>query len=168
MTFREYRARFADNPPPRWVSLSVALVAVVAGLVLGTLSVQFDHLATESRRFALALALNLGIDFLGGLAGAGVAVVVLRWSEPRKLWLAAALLVLPLIGAHYSAAYHPLIVALAEVSWFLAVLCCARAKRTLGIWCIVACAACTTGIKLQSSALKHAQTARELSSPVRF
>jgi hypothetical protein len=156
MTRGDVQKPSAANPPPRWVALTVAVVAVTAGLLLGKLAVRYNHLAVDSGQFGAALALNLGVDLLGGMAAAGIAVTVLRLAQPRKFWLAAATLVLPLIGAHYSRAFHPLIVAFAEVSWFLVVLCCARAKRTLGIWCIVACAACTTGIKLQSTALEQA------------
>jgi len=142
-----------------WLVRALVLIALAAGLLLGMLSVRLGHFAVQSGRLWLAFALETSIDALAPMGAASMAVIVLRWAEPRKFWLAAAILVLPLIGMHHSLAYHPLVVAFAEASWFLVVLCCARSKRTLGLWCVAACAACTTGIQLESSALKHSAQA---------
>jgi len=156
MTHADFAQRRAPNLPRAWLKWALVLVAVAAGSWLGTLSARLSRLALALERPGLALALDLGIEATGHMAGAAMAVMVLRWAEPRRFWLAAAILALPLIGARHVQTGSPLLIALAEASWFLVILCCARAKRTLGIWCSIACVACTTGIQLQSSALKRA------------
>lgn len=106
-------------------------------------------------RAHLGIAAEIAIDGFAPLATAAFAAVILRTADANKLWTAAVLLVLPVIGTHYARAQHPIVILAAEASWFFVLLCCARTKRTLGVWCIVACAACTTGIQLTSSAAKH-------------
>jgi hypothetical protein len=85
-----------------------------------------------------------------------LAVTLLRAVEADKLWIAAGLLPMPVLATHTARVYHPLIILCAELSWFVVVVACAREKRKLGIRCVVARAACTTGIQLESTSSEPA------------
>lgn len=136
----------------------VVALAVLLGLALGVPLFGAQQLAQQGRGGWSAMVVAVTAECFAPLATAGFAVTLLKTVEARKLWFAAVLLVFPLMATHSARAYHPLIIALAEAAWFMAVFACARAKRTLGIWSVVICAACTTGIQLASSTAKYSES----------
>jgi hypothetical protein len=155
MTLGGLQERPSSKRRPAWLFPILVLAALAVGLLLGALSLPLSRLAVESGQSWLAVALDVAIDTIGPLATAVMAVAILRTAQPRKLWLSAAFLLPPLIGSHYSRAYHPLIMTVAEAAWLLLVLSCISVKRTFGICCGVVCATCTLGIHFHATALKH-------------
>jgi hypothetical protein len=131
---------------PFKVRLTLACAALGLGLGLGVLW----HDVAKGLNRELVAGLHFGLDWGCQMALAAFAVTILRTAEPRKVWIAAAVLSAPIVGAQHASAYHPLLILLAESTWFLTIVACARDKRTLGTWCILACAACTTSMKISS------------------
>jgi hypothetical protein len=144
----------ADLKAQRKRAAAVLSLAIPLGFALGRFADDVIRHALESGSTWLVLAIEMTLHGIGPIGTAGMAVTILRTVEAHKLWVAAGLLVLPVISTHSAWVYHPLIILCAELSWFLVVLACAREKRTFGIWCVAACAACTTGMQLESTAAK--------------
>ncbi|HKO48601.1 MAG TPA: hypothetical protein VJV79_12805 [Polyangiaceae bacterium] len=130
--------------------MAVLGLAIGIGFGLGALSYRIVQHALQSDSQALAVDIDVAVDCICQMLLTAFAVNVLRTVEARKVWLAAGLLTIPVVGAQHARDYHPLLVLLAESTWFLTLLACAREKRTWGALLIVICAACTTSIKVSS------------------
>jgi hypothetical protein len=135
--------------------LFAALLALLPlGLLIGFYMGKAEQASLTSQQLWRGILLRSLSSTLPSLALTWAATVFVRMTPNRRLWQPAALLVLPVMATHYARAYHPLLIALAECSWFLAALTCAKRKRTLALWFVVTCGACVTGIQLTSELAK--------------
>ena len=139
--------------------LALAVVLPI-GLALGAISARLNEFAQRTGNPWLKADFETLFQALSSMLLVFLAASLLRRAEAHKLWLAAALLVTPVMATHYEQPYRPLLVMFAEAAWFLVLLACAREKRTLGVWCIAVCAACTTGVQISSQAVKVAESER--------
>ena len=131
--------------------LAALLALVPVGLLLGSTLGHLQRAAQANQQLWLGLIIRTAASALPSLALTWAATVFVRMIPNRRLWQPAALLVLPVMATHYARVYHPLLIGLAEACWFLAALTCAKRKRTVALWCVVACGACVTGVQLTSA-----------------
>jgi hypothetical protein len=137
-------------PASRGWLIAASLAVIPLGLAVGFYS-SGKGAAHSEHAWVYALLLDAVTAGLAPIAMTWTATVLVRMSPDRKLLQPAVLLVLPVMATHYARAYHPLLIFLAELSWFGVLVSFAKRRRTLSLWCIVACGASVTAIQLASA-----------------
>jgi hypothetical protein len=120
---------------------------------------------------ARALTTGLG-GIVSGLAEPALFTIsafeIVRKAAPNRLWVAVLALSIPVAMTHFARAFHPAFVFLAELAWFGLLFSCAREKRTLALWCVVACGACVTGGKLAAARAEAEEPRAPAAAPIRY
>jgi hypothetical protein len=125
-------------------------VAVLGGL-LGWFNGEVFRIAKLHHSGGMAaFAFNLAISAAAPVLFTFNAAQFIRASAGRR-WLAPASLLFPVLSTHYAAAHHPLLIFLAEASWFAALLLCGDEQRRLKFWAVLSCGAFTTAVQLMSA-----------------